>query len=103
MLTREEIESLNFTWYRFSPKSLTNDEDDRNDYVAAIQRGRILIIIVLRHYANGYIRLNNHFANPMKNTFHYYMGQANTLVEFETELDVLDFKPLKVSVEFIED
>lgn len=101
MVSRSDVKSLNFTWFRSSGESFSNDIGARNDYVAAVQQGEILVIVILRQYDNGYIKLNNFFGNPLKNTFHYYWGEATTKAQLEEVLDDLDFKPLKVQVNFI--
>lgn len=101
MINRADIESLNFTWYKQSPKSFTNDIDNRNDYVAAVQQGEILVIILLYVYDNGYVRITNMFANPMKNKFYYFLGEARTKSELQKVLNQLEFKPLKVAVNII--
>lgn len=102
MITRQEIESLDFTWFRRSNEfEPTNPIGDRDDYVAAIQRGEILVIIILRVYDNGYIRITNYFGNPMKNRLQYFLGEVQSKAQLEEVLDVLDFKPLKVEVNII--
>lgn len=89
MLTQENIEERNFTYWATSQQSVTNDRPGRVDYVGVgiINKGKKLEVrqlLMLSYDDNGYLTLTDYFNNPIYSR-EYYLGYQQ--ITTEDELD----------------
>ena len=95
MITKEEIESLGFTWYVTLPKTINTPEESELYVALSVEYDRP---VILRYYRNEDILMIKTYSGPTNISREYKLYyDVIDIDSLKAVLEELSIKPIKVS------